>query len=283
MRFLLFGYLTKPDVAVALAELAPIAACHGEVFEIDLANKKLNAGLQGDLALVLGGDGTILRAAHHMGYQQIPTLGINLGKLGFLADVNLEDAASLLTDLFRNGFAVTEHLMLECTVDGPGGQRTLLGLNELVVHVDPPLHLLDIDVAIDDEPIAQFSGDGLILSTPIGSTGHSLSAGGPILRQELPAFVITPICAHALTYRPLVDGAERVFTIRLHAGSHPAALIIDGQEHLPITAEHRIVVRQAPVKFRRVRVPGRSYYSTLREKLHWAAPPKYRVGFKKQS
>lgn len=279
MRVLIFGYLTKPDVAAALAQLRLLAAWHGDVLEVDLADPKVKGPFPADLALVLGGDGTMLRAAHHMGYQQVPTLGVNLGKLGFLADVNLDEAATILPRLFNDGLAITEHLMFECQVDGPGGQRTLLGLNEVVVHVDPPLHLVDIDLAIDDEPIAQFSGDGLILSTPIGSTGHSLSAGGPILRQELPAFVITPICAHALTYRPLVDGADRTFSIRLHPDSHPALLIVDGQENLPLTPEHRVIVTQAPVKFRRVRVPGRSYYSTLREKLHWAAPPKYRVGF----
>jgi NAD+ kinase len=283
MRLLIFGYLTKPDVDAALVQLRPLVRQHAQVVEVDLATRLEDWKDPADLALVLGGDGTILRAAHQMGYHQVPTLGINLGKLGFLADINHDEAAQVLTDLFRRGFEVSEHLMFECIVEGPGGTRTLLGLNELVVHVDPPLHLVDIDLAIDDEPIAQFSGDGLILSTPIGSTGHNLSAGGPILRQELPAFVITPICAHALTYRPLVDGAERTFSLRLHPESHPASLIIDGQEHLPITHEHRVVVRQAPVKFQRVRVPGRGYYSTLREKLHWAAPPKYRVGFKKQS
>jgi NAD+ kinase len=282
MRLLVFGYLTKPDVHAALVQLRPLIRANGDVTEVDLAEPPEDLP-QADLALALGGDGTILRAARQMGYHQVSTLGVNLGKLGFLADISQDEAAKVLPGLFRRDLEVTEHLMFECVVDGPGGPRTLLGLNELVVHVDPPLHLVDIDLAIDDEPIAQFSGDGLILSTPIGSTGHSLSAGGPILRQELPAFVVTPICAHALTYRPLVDAAERTFTIRLHAGSHPASLILDGQEHLPITPEHRVTVRQAPVKFRRVRVPGRSYYSTLREKLHWAAPPKYRVGFKKQS
>jgi NAD+ kinase len=283
MRLVVLGYLTKPDVQAALVQLRPLVRANGDIAEIDLAQPPESWGGNADLALALGGDGTILRAARHMGYHQVPTLGINLGKLGFLADLSQEEAAKVLPLIFKRDFEVTEHLMFECVVEGAGEKRTLLGLNEMVVHVDPPLHLVDIDLAIDDEPIAQFSGDGLILSTPIGSTGHSLSAGGPILRQELPAFVVTPICAHALTYRPLVDAAERTFSIRLHPGSHPAALIIDGQEHLPITPEHRIFVRQAPVKFRRVRVPGRSYYSTLREKLHWAAPPKYRVGFKKRS
>jgi NAD+ kinase len=167
--------------------------------------------------------------------------------------------------------------MLECTVQD-GGERTLLGLNDIVIHSDPPLHMIEIELAIDGEPVATFRGDGLILSTPIGSTAHNLAAGGPILRQELPAFVITPICAHALTYRPLVDDAERTFSIALHRASHPARLIVDGQEHLPIAAGQRITVKRAAVKFKRIRVPGHSYYATLQEKLQWAAPPNYRTG-----
>ncbi len=274
---LIFGYLQKPEVKAEIEPLLPLLQQHARCQQVDLAQKSDTLQKKADLAIVFGGDGTMLRAAAQMGYHQVPTVGINLGKLGFLADLNREDAAPVLTHLFQNGFAVSEHMMFECIVTGPGGRQTLLGLNELVVHVDPPLHLVDIDLAIDGEPVATFTGDGLILSTPIGSTGHNLSAGGPILRQEIPAFVITPICPHALTYRSLVDGGERIFTITLRPGSHPARIIVDGQEHLPITQDHRIVLKQAQVKFKRVRVPGRSYYTTLREKLHWAAPPSYRT------
>lgn len=277
MKVLLFGYFDKPDVQAELHRLRPLLHSQQLLHEFDLGKSTHPKVEAADLALVLGGDGTILRAAQVMGYQQVPTLGINLGKLGFLADVKQQDAPDVLAHLFQNGFSITEHLMLECTINSPGKSQTLLGLNEMVVHADPPLHLIHIDLTIDQEPVANFSGDGLILSTPIGSTGHNLSAGGPIMRQELAAFVITPICAHALTHRPLVDSAERTFEIALHPGSNLAVVSIDGQIQLPITSEHRITVRQAPVKFRRVRVPGRSYYSTLREKLHWAVQPHEKV------
>lgn len=273
MKIFVFGYLTKPDVQKELHRLRPLLASRSDVQEVDLGARARHSLPRADLALVLGGDGTILRAAQMMAYHQTPTLGINLGKLGFLADVQQHDAPKALEQLFHDGFTVTEHLMLECSVTGGGKNQTLLGLNEMVVHADPPLHLIHINLAVDDEPVATFSGDGLIVSTPIGSTGHNLSAGGPILRQELAAFVITPICAHALTHRPLVDSAERTFTIALHPGSNTAVLSIDGQIQLPITAEHRMTVRQAPVKFQRVRIPSHSYYSTLRQKLHWAVQP----------
>lgn len=273
MKIIVFGYLARSEVQTELKRLRPLLLAGNVVQEVDLGQHIQQKLPEAEFALVLGGDGTILRAAQLMGYRQLPTVGINLGKLGFLADVQLKDADTFLVDLFKKGFSVTEHLMLECTILGPGGPQTWLGLNEMVVHADPPLHLIHIDLTVDNEPVATFSGDGLIVSTPIGSTGHNLSAGGPILRQELDAFVITPICAHGLTHRPLVDSAERTFGISLHPGSNLAVISIDGQIQLPITPDHNLTVKKAQVKFRRVQVPNRSYFSTLREKLHWAVQP----------
>jgi NAD+ kinase len=137
--------------------------------------------------------------------------------------------------------------------------------------------MIDLTLSVDGESVTRFSGDGLILSTPVGSTAHSLSAGGPILGQELAAFVITPICPHALTSRPVVDSADKVYTIALTPASSDAVVVVDGQETIPLTAQHRVTVRQAPVSFGLVKVPGRGYYQTLRDKLRWGTPPNYRT------
>src|SRR5688572_6142439 len=153
-----------------------------------------------------------------MSYRQIPVLGVNLGRLGFLADVHPDDLEASFLEVKDGRHRITRHLMYECVIESDGGsksERTFLGLNEVVVYTMPPMHMLDLHIQVDGVEAAHFSGDGLIISTPIGSTAHSLSAGGPILNQELPAFVLTPICPHALTYRPVVDSAERVYTIRL--------------------------------------------------------------------
>src|SRR5207302_2496840 len=132
----------------------------------------------------------------------------------------------------RGEYRVTRHLMYECLINGA---QTLLGLNEIVIHAGPPFHMIDLDLDVDGERVSRFSGDGLIVSTPIGSTAHSLSAGGPILGQELPAFVITPICPHTLTYRPVVDSADKVYTITMGRGGDQASLIVDGQEPIPLS------------------------------------------------
>lgn len=213
-----------------------------------------------------------------MAYRQVPVLGVNLGRLGFLADLDPDQLRQCFTQVLRGNFHVTRHIMFECTIDDPDGLPpvTVLGLNEVVFHTLPPFPILDLELAIDGDAVTRFRGDGLIVSTPIGSTAHSLSAGGPILAQDLDAFVITPICPHTLTFRPVVESAARTFNIALPGDGARAVLIIDGQETLTLTPRHRVTIRRAPVTFGLVKVPGHSFYQTLRDKLRWAAQPGYR-------
>jgi len=274
MRIFLLGNGTKPRVPLVAETLLPLLKEHCEIVVYDLAQQVDLSQHVADIALVLGGDGAILRAARQMGYRQVPVLGVNLGKLGFLADLSPEEVRTHLASLLRGEFTVTHHLMFECLVEGPAEHRAFLGLNETVVR-SATHHLIDIDLTIDGALVATFSGDGLILSTPVGSTAHNLSAGGPILRQDLEAFVITPICPHTLTYRPLVDGADRIYTIQVLRGSG-GVLVVDGQYFVPLSLEHRVTFRKAPVRFQLIKVPGQGYYRTLRDKLHWGAPPGYR-------
>ncbi|HEV2946854.1 MAG TPA: NAD(+)/NADH kinase [Gemmataceae bacterium] len=255
--------------------LLPFLREHAQVVLFDLEQEQDLSKVQADIALVLGGDGAILRAARQMGYHQTPVLGVNLGKLGFLADLSPKDVCDCFPQVLRGDYRVTQHLMLECVVESPAGSRTFLGLNEITVQTGAPFHMIDLDLAVDGEPVSRFSGNGLILSTPIGSTAHSLSAGGPILGQELSAFVITPICPHALTARPVVESADKTYTISIGREGDDASLIIDGQESIALTYDHRVTVRRAPVTFGLVKVPGRSYYQTLRDKLRWGTPPSY--------
>jgi NAD+ kinase len=277
MRIFVLGNELRPGVREEADRLLPFLRQHSEIVVCDVCQEKdLSCLPAADLALVLGGDGAILRAARQMGYHQVPVLGVNLGKLGFLADLSPEELHACFPKVVRGEYRVTCHLMYECTVAGPQETRTFLGLNEVVVHSGPPFHSVELDLSVEGEHVARLNGDGLILSTPVGSTAHSLSAGGPILGQELAAFVITPICPHALTYRPVVDSADKAYTIAMGRGSEPAVLIVDGQVSVPVTPDHRITVKRAPVCFQLVKVPGHSFFQTLRDKLRWGSRPNYR-------
>ncbi len=276
MHVMVLGNASRPGVQEEADQLLPFLRSHADIVAFDLQQKEDLSNIRADLALVLGGDGAILRAARQMGYRQVPVLGVNLGKLGFLADLSPEELREFFPSICCKDYRLSQHLMFECVVRLGGEEQVFLGLNEIVIHSGPGSHMLDLKLQIDEETVTRYSGDGLILSTPIGSTGHNLSAGGPILGQELLAFVITPICPHTLTSRPVVDSAAKTYTISLEPTACTANLIVDGQFTLALTSEHQVVLRQAPVRFQLVKVPGRSYYQTLRDKLRWGTPPNYR-------
>lgn len=256
-----------------LVEATPAteAVWSGAMEDLDFAD------VEADLAITLGGDGAILRAGCKMGHQQIPLLGINLGRLGFLADLTQAEFEACFERIAAREFNVVEHLMFECDIrHGDGESETHLGLNEVVVASAASLTMLDVQLAIDGRDVTTYSGDGLIISTPIGSTAHSLSAGGPILRQDMQAFVVTPICPHTLTVRPLVDRADSEYTMTFPRLPEGAMLVIDGQIRRALSPEDTIVVRKADVSFRLAKVPGHSYYTTLYRKLGWGGQPRYR-------
>ena len=245
-----------------------LAAAVTEDLELD--------GCDPEMAVVLGGDGAILRACRQFGRRQFPILGVNLGRLGFLADLSPEEFREQFPRLQARKFAVVEHLMFECAIRFADGRKeTHLGLNEVLIS-STTLSMADIDLHVDEEHVTTYSGDGLILSTPVGSTAHSLSAGGPILRQDLPAFVVTPICPHTLTNRPLVDSADCVYRLTFPKAPEGVMGVVDGQIRFPLRAGDEIEVRRAPETFKLVKLPGHSYYTMLHRKLGWGGQPRYR-------
>jgi len=247
-----------------------------QIVAVDLGSGLDFASLRADLVVVLGGDGAILRACRQMGANQLPILGVNLGRLGFLADVSPTEFREQFARIQSHAYHVVQHLMFECVVTrGDGSSQSFLGLNEAVVSSGAALRMIDVRLAINGEPVTTYSGDGLIVSTPVGSTAHSLSSGGPILRQDLAAFVITPICPHTLTNRPLVDSADCTFTLTAPDAPEGTTLVIDGQIKLPLAAADRIDIRRAPVMFQTAKLPGSSYYATLHRKLGWGGQPNY--------
>lgn len=229
-----------------------------------------------DLIVALGGDGTILRACRQLGQHQVPMLGVNLGKLGFLAELSPAEFEETLPLVLTRKYRVVHHLMFECRwMRCDGSVETFLGLNETSIQTGAALRILKIELQVDNELVTTYSCDGLIVSTPVGSTAHSLAAGGPILRQDLQAFVITPISPHTLTNRPLVDRADRVYRLSMPEVPAGAMLVVDGQIKCPLSQGDRVEIRKADVTFQLARLPGHSYYDTLHRKLNWGGGPNY--------
>lgn len=234
-------------------------------------------GLDADLVVTLGGDGGILRACRKMGRDQRPILGVNLGRLGFLADLSPQEFRDQFAEIRTRNFRVVHHLMFECTLEGADGvMERHLGLNEVVVSSAGSMKMLDVNLCIDDEAVTKYSCDGLIIATPIGSTAHSLSAGGPILRQDLQGFVVTPICPHTLTNRPLIDKAESTYQLQVPNAPDGVMVLIDGQIHRPIRDGDVVTIRRAEVTFQLAKLAGHSFYGTLHRKLGWGGQPRYR-------
>jgi NAD+ kinase len=270
LRVFLLGNGRKPHVAREAETIRRAIGRRADIVAADLNHEIDLSALEADVAVVLGGDGAILRAARQMGYRQVPAIGVNLGKLGFLAEVDPSEFPTAFESLLSGDYQVVEHLMFECWVRP---QEKLLGLNEVVIQTGPPYHMFDIELVIDGEPITTYSADGLIVSTPVGSTAHSLAAGGPIVRQDLSAFVLTPICPHTLTNRPLVDSADKTYALIVRQPG--ATLVVDGQIQIPLVAGAAVTVHAAPVSFRLIKLPGHSFYRRLRTKLSWGGQPIY--------
>jgi NAD+ kinase len=278
-RAILLGSGERARVLQAAEELRPHIKATLDLVAEDFTFERDLSNLDADLVIVLGGDGSILQAARQMGERQIPVVGVNLGRLGFLADIQPGDFVGHLTELQKGEYRVLEHVMLSAEVFREGELlASTIGLNELAVLGGPPYRIVNIDLYIDDEFATTYRCDGLIVSTPVGSTAHSLSAGGPILQKEVQAFVISAISPHTLTVRPVVDTADRLFEIRVRDPNPSTAAVVDGTLLATLLPEDCIRVTRSRSTFRMVQLPGRSYYRTLREKLGWGGVIEGSVG-----
>lgn len=232
-----------------------------------------------DLLISLGGDGTLLRAARSVFGRDIPVLGINLGSMGFLTSVSEEGIGAGLRQVLGGRYTIEARRTLEAEVRSPGGEvrESYRVLNDVVVHNAGAAQVLLLDLWVgpqdDLDEIGSFSGDGVILATPTGSTAYSLSAGGPIVVPEMNCFLVTPILPHTLAVRPLVVAGKEEITVTALDRREPLFLTADGQEGGPVGHLDRVVVRMGAVMIPLVRLPEHSFFATLRQKLNWAARP----------
>lgn len=270
LRVVLLGAGDRAHVREEAERVKRALTQYADVVLQDMAFQSDLSTVSADFAVVVGGDGSILRAAKQFGSNQLPIIAVNLGKLGFLADLTADAAIDCLSDICAGNCRIVEHLMFRCRILRDGAiLHDELGLNETAILGGPPHSMVHIELYVDAELATTYSCDGLIVSTPVGSTAHSLSAGGPILRKEMQAFVISAISPHTLTVRPVVDSANRIYEMVVRQSHESTTVVVDGRDVCRLTEEHRVRIERAEPTFKLIEVHGHSYYRTLREKLGW--------------
>lgn len=232
-------------------------------------------GRQCDLAIVIGGDGTLLNAARSLVDFRVPLLGVNLGRLGFLTDVSPAQIDAYLDDILRGQFREDERCLLHAEVIRDERAVTqAAALNDVVIHKREVARMIEVDTYIDGQFLNSYRADGLIISTPTGSTAYALSSGGPIVHPALEAVIVVPICPHTLTHRPIVLSADKEIEVVINAdNSTQIQVTCDGQISLPIEPGDRIHIRRKRRKLRLIQPLEHDYFEVLRAKLHWGQTP----------
>ncbi|MCC6124934.1 MAG: NAD(+)/NADH kinase [Pirellulales bacterium] len=267
---MLLGAADRPHVLEEARRLRPEIEKLVNIVHCDFTGASDMSAIEADMAIVLGGDGSILRAARQMGHRQLPIIAANMGKLGYLANIATDELLAVLADYLAGNLQVVDHLMFECSLlreEIP--LFCQLGLNEVSIQAGTPFSVININLYVDSELATTYSCDGLVVSTPVGSTAYCLSAGGPILRQSMAAFVVVPLCPHTLTNRPVVDTADRVYELEVSNPNPGTSVVVDGRVLGRILPGDRVRVEKSAARFQLITGKGHGYYRTLREKLGW--------------
>jgi NAD+ kinase len=281
----LIGRYKSRDVAAPLREIGRLLAdrgCTVLVEQLTATESGVDAfpvadyagiGAQADLAVVLGGDGTMLSAARALAGSGVPLVGINQGRLGFMTDIAFESVADGLAAILAGQYVLEPRTMLAAEVWRDGRViETATALNDVIVAKGASGRLIELLVRIDGEFVYDLRSDGLIVATPTGSTAYALSANGPIIQPNVPALALVPISPHTLSNRPIAVNDACAIEITLQRGAD-ARLQCDGQPQLDLAEGDRVAVRRSPHALRLVHPPGYGYYAMLREKLHWSENP----------
>jgi len=267
----------KPRAAAVLeklslkaAELGLVLYAAGETAEM-LPGDNLGGSAFDDVdgVIALGGDGTMLTAVRELRGLNKPLIGVNIGSLGFMTSVAEEDLSAALECLHDETFSVSERVVLESSIQQGDSVESYCALNDVVITSGESARVITLDVSVDGKSVTSYLCDGLIISTPTGSTGHSLSAGGPILSPETSAFVISPICPHTLSSRPLVVPDSRKIEICVGRQSGKSRLSVDGQLRLSLNSGDSVSLKRCKQNVRFLHLPDYDYFDVLRRKLRW--------------
>lgn len=286
LRFAIFGNTFQPKKSAAIQKLiALLQQRNAEIFMDRPFYEFLTNGqhlqfsgitmiedddFEADFAISMGGDGTLLRTASRVGSKNIPIVGINIGRLGFLADVNPVEIEHAVSEIYSGNFKITDHSVLEITTDSSDIQGSPFAVNDIAVLKRDTASMISIHASVNGEYIMTYQADGLIVTTPMGSTAYSLSNGGPIIAPGTGIICLTPVAPHSLNVRPIVVPDSAEITLRVASRSKNFLVAIDGRSE-KLTEGTMVTIRKADYTARVVRFSERKYFATLREKMNWGA------------
>lgn len=290
LRFSRIGLIGKygdPNVTTALQALIRFLEDRNLQVILDADSAKLSSSANGsimarrefatacDLVIVVGGDGTMLNASRSVAGSEVPLLGVNLGRLGFLADVSPDRMADELDRILNGQFVEEERTLLRASVFRNGNCIfESHALNDVVVHKRDIARMIELEVQIDGKLLNNQRSDGLIVATPTGSTAYALSGGGPLLNPSLNAFVLVPICPHTLNNRPFVfDDGSNIEIVVCNSGRNEAQVTCDGQVNFSLEADDRVHIERNPTRLRLIHPAEYDYFEILRAKMHWGVQP----------
>jgi NAD+ kinase len=284
-RIAIVGRYASPAIAEPLAALVAFLRSRGHAIVVEAETARCTAldglptadaetlGADVDLAVILGGDGTMLTVARKLAPYDVPLIGINQGRLGFLTDVPLARMTMLLGSMLDGAYVEERRTLLAATIERAGKpDEGTLALNDVVVNRGSHGSVIEIGVDVDGRFVYAMRADGVIVATPTGSTAYALSAGGPIVDPAVPALALVPVAPHALTYRPVVIAESSRITITVQRGID-AAVNCDGQAYFALAEGDRVHVRRADRAARFLHPPRHDHFAMLREKLHWSETP----------
>jgi len=297
LKVILLANRGKEQVVAALEHFRPWLADHAELVaepDIDSLDREQCEQLPAaDLAIVLGGDGTVLGQARKLVDLEVPMLGVNFGKLGFLAEFHLDELKEHWDEIADPQCAITTRIMLHVSVfDGEHDDTaarwidtppkvepefSAIAMNDAVVAAGPPYRMIEIELGINPHPTqtegTSFSGDGVIIASPSGSTAYNLAAGGPIISPNVDAVSIVPICPHSLAFRPIVVSSHSNVQLRINRANPGTTLVLGGQESVKLNEGQKVYIRRYEKALKLIRHPKRNYWQMLSRKMHWAARP----------
>ena len=277
-KLIIFGNSNRKQVANAIEEFTEFASGKAEILSNCSVEKCESENLEScDFAVVFGGDGAIIYAARTLSRAKVPVIGVNLGKLGFLAEFSVDEIKKYFEFVVTGKAKIEKRLLLDCSIESDGVEKfSSIAVNDVFITSGPPYRAIELQAYVNKQSLAGCLSDGLIISTPTGSTAYNLSANGPILAGEIEGFVITAICPHSLSFRPIVISAESVVEVhglRLNEGTTVA---IDGQIPCKFAPDDVLKVRRHKGSFLVVHNPKRTQWDTLATKLRWAEKPNYK-------